>query len=276
MVKIKKQKVRSRKKRISFPQRPPIRLKTIISFLIAILVLGGIGVGLLRLKYMFVDSGHFMIKGVDIKLYDETGSLRHLSVNEIGGEAIVGTNIFFTDLKALKEKIEVAHPEFKDIVIRRLLPNKLIVQGNLRKAIAQIRSDRYYLVDEEGVLLPDVKNFPDPDLPIIAGIGINLARISTSKFSNFEREKINKALGLIIEMSANEDLSGYRLKLVDIVDPGNVSFFFESANVEIKIGNSDFRNRLALLSTLLDQIGSDIDKFKYIDLRFEDPILGPR
>lgn len=276
MVKIKRQKVHSRKKRISFSQRPSFRFKTIASFLIAVVVLAGIGIALIRLKYMFVDSGHFMIKGMDIKLYDESGSLRHLSLSEIGGEEIVGTNIFLTDLKALKEKIEIAHPEFKDIVIRRLLPNKLIVQGSLRKAIAQIRSDRYYLIDEEGILLPDVKNFPEPELPIIAGIGINLAKASTSKFSKFEKEKINKALGLIIEMSANEDLSGYRLKLVDITDPGNVSFFFESANVEIKIGNSDFSNRLTLLSTLLDQIGPDIDKFKYIDLRFEDPILSPR
>ena len=46
--------------------------------------------------------------------------------------------------------------------------------------------------------------------------------------------------------------------------------------MEIKIGKSDFRERLKVLSTVFEQLGSDIDKFNYIDLRFEDPIIGPR
>ena len=180
------------------------------------------------------------------------------------------------DLNDLKQRIEVSHPEFKDIVVRRLLPNKLIAEANLRRAIAQLRSDRYYFVDEEGVLLPEVVNFPDPDLPIITGIGVNLARLQTSKFSDFEKQKLDKALGLITEMNAIEQLQERKLKSVDITDPGNLSFFLAEANVEIKIGNADFSNRLSTLVTLLDQLGSEIGSFKYIDLRFEDPIVGPR
>jgi len=30
------------------------------------------------------------------------------------------------------------------------------------------------------------------------------------------------------------------------------------------------------LATVLGQLGSDADNFRYIDLRFEDPIIGPR
>jgi len=282
MVKIKKQKVRFRKKKREpaspkkKPQRFRIRLKDMGKFLVTILVVGGIGFGFVSLKYMFVDAGYFMIKGVDIKLYDEKGTLQNISLDEVFDEDIVGTNIFFLDLNKLKERIELLHPEFKGILIRRLLPNKLIVQGSLRKAIAQIRSDRYYLVDDEGVLLPNIKNFPDRQLPIITGIGINLAKASRADFSEFEKDKLDKALEVINEASANESLSGYKLKVVDVTDPGNVSFFLTSANIEIKIGNSDFQNRLEVLSTVLEQMNSDIDSFKYIDLRFEDPIIGPR
>ena len=71
-------------------------------------------------------------------------------------------------------------------------------------------------------------------------------------------------------------MAAYILKVVDIADPGNLSFFFDDVNIEIKIGNEDFRNRLDVLVTVLEQISMDIDKFKYIDLRFEDPIIGPR
>ncbi len=279
MVKIKKQKVRFRKKKNiapKSPKRPRAQFKAVLKFFLIVLVVGGIGIGFVTFKYMFVDAGYFMIKGIEIKLYDEKQTLQNISPDEVLDEEIVGTNIFFLNLSALKERIEFLHPEFKDVVIRRLLPNKLIVHGRLRKAIAQIHSDRYYLVDDEGMILPNVKNFPEADLPIIAGIGINLAKTSRTDFSKFQKDKFDKALELINETSINEELKEYKLKVIDVTDLGNVSFFLTSANIEIKIGNTDFRKRLEVLSTVLEQMDSDIDSFKYIDLRFEDPIIGPR
>lgn len=275
MVKLKKQKVRPRKKLV-FPKSTP-HFKSVVKFLILLLVLAGIGASLARIKYMFIDSDYFMVKTIDVKLHGEDALLRSFSLGEVTDEVTSTRNIFFIDLDTLKEKMEVSHREFKDIVVRRLLPNKLVVYANLRNAIAQIRSDRYYLVDKEGVLLPDVKNFPDPDLPIIAGIGINLAKVpSVSNFTKFEREKLDRALGLIKDIDSIEGLSRHRLKMVDVTDPGNVSFFLVESNIEIKIGYTDFHDRLLVLVTVLEQLGSDIDEFKYIDLRFEDPIIGPQ
>ncbi len=279
MVKVKKQKVRFRKKKkdpVRNSKKISAQFKDIARFFIIALVVGVIGFGFVRLKYMFVDVGYFIIKGVDIKMYDEKGNLQNISLDRVLDKKIVGTNIFFLDLNELKEEIGLLHPEFKKIVLRRLLPNKLIVQGELRKSIAQIRSDRYYLVDDEGVVLPNVKNFPDKNLPIITGLGINLAKTSNITFSKFQKDKLDKAIELINEMTNNRELSEYKLKVVDVTDPGNVSFFLTSANIEIKIGNTDFRGRLEIFSTVLEQMNSDIDSFKYIDLRFEDPIIGPR
>ena len=277
MVKLKKQKVRLRKKK-TMPlssKKPDIDVKKILKFLLAVFIVASVGLGFVRLKYMLTDSGSFIVKGIDVRLHDEYDTVRNVPIDDISQE-VMGTNIFFTDLNALKEKIESAHPEFKDILIRRLLPNKLIVNAVERKRVAQIQSDRYYFVDEEGILLPNVKNFPETDFPIITGLGINLAKLPSSKFSDFERENLNKALGLLKEIKSNERLSQYKIKIIDITDPGNISFLLEAFNVEIKIGNTDFHNRLLILSTLFDQIESDMSKFKYIDLRFEDPILGPR
>jgi len=279
MVKVKKQKVRFRKKKkdpVRNSKKISAQFKDIARFFIIALVVGVIGFGFVRLKYMFVDVGYFIIKGVDIKMYDEKGNLQNISLDRVLDKKIVGTNIFFLDLNELKEEIGLLRPEFKKIVLRRLLPNKLIVQGELRKSIAQIRSDRYYLVDDEGVVLPNVKNFPDKNLPIITGLGINLAKTSNITFSKFQKDKLDKAIELINEMTNNRELSEYKLKVVDVTDPGNVSFFLTSANIEIKIGNTDFRGRLEIFSTVLEQMNSDIDSFKYIDLRFEDPIIGPR
>lgn len=278
MVKLKKQKVSSRKKKTetTLLRRFAGRFRIIVKFIIAALLVGGIGLSFVSIKHAFLETGYFIVKGVELELYGETRYLRSSSLTGFNDKNIVGVNIFFIDLKAFKEEIELAHPEFKDVIVRRLLPNKLIVRARMRKAVAQIRSDRYYPVDAKGVLLPDVKNFPDSELPLIIGISANPAKIQRANFGNFDGEKIAKALDIIKEMREREELSKYKLKSVDATDPGNFSFFLERSNVEIKIGNSDFKNRLSTLATVLEQLGSDIDKFKYIDLRFEDPIIGPR
>jgi len=277
MVKVRKQKVRFRKKNRRLSQgRSSLHIKAVGRFLVTLLLLGVIGAGLARLKYMFVDSDYFMVKEINIQLYDDKGASRESSLQDIDDGQIIGASIFLIDLKDLKEKIEAQHPEFKDVVVRRVLPDKLLVGGTLRKVLAQIRSDRYYFVDEDGILLPDIKNFPDKDLPIITGIGINLAKVQNANLNKFEKDRLKKALGLIKEIDSVEGLQEFNLKVVDITDPGNLSFWFEAVNVEVKIGNADFGARLKVLATVFDQIGSDSDKFKYIDLRFEDPIIGPR
>jgi len=276
MVKVKKQKIRARNKNSIFQGKKTLGIKTAVKYFISLALLAAIGLGIVRLKYMFVDSDHFLVQSVDVKIYDETGTLRNLPLKEVGEDKVVGANILFVDLGAMKDKIEVSHPEFKDIIVRRLLPNMLVVEGTLRKAVAQIRSDRYYPIDKEGVVLPDVVNFPSPDLPIITGIGINLAKISNARLSEFEAQKLNNALELINDIAANDELKDRGLKVVDVTDPGNLTFSMSTVNIEIKIGNSDFENRLNVLATVIDQLGRDINNFKYIDLRFEDPIMGPK
>jgi cell division septal protein FtsQ len=276
MVNLKKQKVYFRRKKVDLLQKLHLNFKTIVKFLVLVLLVGGIGFILVSFKYLFLETGYFIVKGIDVKLFDDAGSLRILSFKEIGDIKIVGMNIFSINLDALRKDVEVSHPEFKDVVVRRILPNKLVVQAKLRKAIAQIRSDRYYFIDEEGILLPEVKNFPEPLLPIVTGIGTNLAKVKFSSFGKSDKEKIEKALFIIKEMKLIEGLSKYKLNSVDTTDPGNYSVFLEESNVEIKMGNSDFNSRLKVLATVLKQIGEDIDQFKYIDLRFEDPIIGPR
>ena len=77
-------------------------------------------------------------------------------------------------------------------------------------------------------------------------------------------------------ISRNKKLSKFKLKNIDVTDIRNISFYFDAENVEIKIGDNEFNKRLDALGTVLEQLGQDIGRVKYIDLRFEDPIVGPR
>jgi len=275
MVKIKKQKVHPhRKKRESQPTKKR-NFKGVFKFIFWTILVACIGVGIVMFQYMFVDSDLFNVKGLDVRFYDQKNMLRRVSFSDIEDKDVMGTNVFLVNLKSFKERIAAAHPELRDIVVRRALPNRLIVQARQRVPVAQVYGDRPYFIDKDGVFLPYAKDSSDEEMiPIITGI-----RASPSRGGSAQKEKIDKALFLIETASANQKLSKYKIKKIDITDSRNISFFFNAADaekVEIKIGEGEFTKRLEVLSTVLEQLGGDIQRVKYIDLRFEDPIVGPR
>ena len=132
-----------------------------------------------------------------------------------------------------------------------------------------------YFIDKEGVLLAYSADYENEDVPLISGIRI--AGISRS--SGMQKERINKALALIDALSHNNRLTRCKIKTIDITDSRSISFFLSAIDadkLEIKIGDGEFVKRLDVLATVLQQLGQDIGRVKYIDLRFEDPIVGPK
>ena len=276
MVKIRKQKTHPHRKRNNLSTKVSKNFRIIFKFILAIIIVSGIGASLAVLKFMLMDSYCFNIRWIYVRFYGEANSLKHIPLGNISDNNVIGTSIFLVDLRRLKDEIELQHPEFKDIVIRRALPNRLVVQAKKRLPLAQIRADRVYLLDEEGVFLTDIKNFAADTTPMILGIDIKASRLARPKLNPSQQQKADKALSLVTALSVNKKLARYRLKRIDVTDSRNISFFLDMANVELKIGDFDFANRLNMLATVLEQLDEDIDRVKYIDLRFEDPIVGPR
>lgn len=275
MVKIRRQKVHPhRKKRESQPAKKR-NFKGVFKFIFWTVLVACIGTGIVMFQYMFVDSDLFNVKSLDVRFYDQKNVLRRVNFSDIEDKNVLGTNVFLVDLKSFKERIAEAHPELRDIVVRRALPNRLIVQARQRVSVAQVYGDKPYFIDKDGVFLPYAKDSIDEEMiPIITGI-----RPSPTRGGLAQKEKIDKALFLIEAASANQKLSKYKIKKIDITDSRNISFFFnarDAEKVEIKIGEGEFTKRLEELSTVLEQLGGDIQRVKYIDLRFEDPIVGPR
>lgn len=274
MVKMKRQKIHAHKKKKDAPRPAKKRnTKGILKFILWTLVLAGVGAGVVAFQYMFADSDCFNVKGLDVRLYDENNVLRKAGFGDIGEKDVMGANIFLVDLNDFKDRIEAKHPELRDIVVRRALPNRLVVQARKRVPVAQIYGDRLYLIDKNGIFLTETKTNGD-DIPLISGL-----KASPKRPHLAQKENIDKALFLIRAVSENKKLSAYKIKKIDMADSRNISFFLnahDAEKVEIKMGGGDFTKRLDVLATVLEQLGRDIERVKYIDLRFEDPIVGPR
>ena len=275
MVRIKRQKIQPHKKKKETEPRAKRNFKGVFKIILWTVLVACIGVGIVAFQYMFVDSDLFNVKGLDVRFYDDKNVLRRGSSGGIEDKRVLGANIFLVDLNDLKERIEAAHPELRDIVVRRALPDRLIIQARQRLAVAQVYGDRLYSIDKDGVFLPYANNSVEGDIPLISGIRV----AGPARSSAVQKERIKKALFLIDALSVNKKLLMYRIKTVDISDIRNISFFLsakDAEKVEIKIGDGEFNKRLDVLATIMEQLGQDIGRVKYIDLRFEDPIVGPR
>jgi len=275
VVKIKKQKIQPHRKKKETEPRAKRNFKGVFKIILWTILVAVIGTGIVTFQYMFVDSDLFNVKGLDVRFYDDKNVLRREFSGGIEDKHVLGANIFLVDLNDLKKRIESDHPELRDIVIRRALPDRLIVQARQRMAVAQVYGDRLYFIDKDGVFLPYANNPAERNIPLISGIRV----AGPARSSTVQKEKIRKALFLIDALSANKKLSKCQIKTVDIADSRNISFFLsakDAEKVEIKIGDGEFNKRLDVLATILEQLGQDIERVKYIDLRFEDPIVGPR
>lgn len=185
-----------------------------------------------------------------------------------------GENLIGLDLVNVQQVIKRRHPEFKDVRVRRVLPNRVDVVLKRRTPVAQASfASRFVQVDKDLVILPGSAPAPFKNLTVIEGcpipreglyVGVTLSDAGTKRASR---------LAEVIRQS--NILRGHSLSKIDISDPRNVSFWVDG-DIEIRIGNSHFNDRLKILDQTLRTVALDKDRIKYIDLRFDDVVIGPR
>jgi cell division septal protein FtsQ len=187
-------------------------------------------------------------------------------------QMVVGRNIFKLDLSAIRSYMLNNYHELLNLQLTRAFPNTIIAIIALRKPIAELYQEYYYPVDQDGVILSDVKDYPDGKLPIISGIRADLSRqigtITSSK-------RVKKALTLLKALNSSGILGEHTLVEIDISNIRNAIFFLEDG-LEIKIGHENFALRLANLKKVLQNPKLRPADIRYIDLRFKEPVIGPR
>lgn len=184
-------------------------------------------------------------------------------------------NIFEIDIKGIAKSSEASYPDAKDIIVRRALPDKLIIDLNMRKPIALLSDTRYYPVDEEGFMLTNADAGSLKGLPIIAGIDIrNGARFGRN--APVGSKNLKTALDLLREMKKSRFLAEYKVNTIEAGDINNMTFYLQDNLLEIRIGHENFKERLGILRKMLKNPRFALDKIKYIDLRFKDVVVAPR
>ena len=185
-----------------------------------------------------------------------------------------GESLISLDLVAVQEVVKRQHPEYKEARVRRVLPNRIEVLLKRRTPAAQVVfSSRFIQIDRDQVLLPGAPSAPFRNLTVIEGITAPPGRLFVG--SALKDQAALNALKLMDAMRQAQTLRGHSLTRINITDPNNFSLWIDG-QIEIRFGGAHFMERLKILDQTLKRVPLDASKIGYIDLRFDDVVIGPR
>ncbi len=260
------------KKRKRVPEKK-LSLPFLKIFLKALPYLFFVGISFLLYRagdFILFDSGYFTIKNIEAADHEsaQAGSVasRLLDISK-------GNNIFIQDLKELEYAIARMHPELKAIVVQRLLPDTIRIAYEQRKPVCQVQSGYYYLVSDDGVILPHPQAKRQPGLIIISGLKVSGEnRPQSTRFN----DALKRAIDIVMDIQKS-DISSYqdRIAEINIFDIHNPALFLDD-NTRIEIGEYSFKDKAGVLVQILDELESKNRKARAIDLRFDDIVVVPR
>ncbi|MHC6179409.1 cell division protein FtsQ/DivIB [Clostridium sp. JNZ X4-2] len=233
-------------------RRKKRKIKRALIFMVFLLALFFI----LCLKMPYFNIQH-------IKVY---GNKNVLSTDIINRSKInTGNNIFYINLKDAGNSI-LSNPYIKDVVISRKLPTTININVKEREAVFYCENNnKYYVIDENGILLQKIDNINNMHLVKLDGIDYTKTDIGKAIDDKKDERKIKAitALGNIIQ----NNKFPVELTSVDVGDSLDIKAYFD--NMLIKLGseeNMDKKMNKALNILLEEKLNGARG---YIDVRFD-------
>lgn len=237
-----------------------------IKVFIVLLIVGTILAGFKAVINNLCIRPHFNIKSVIIE-----GSSLNTREAARYSNIDLPSNILKIDLKRVSLDIKRVHPELKEVIVLRELPDTLKIILIKREPVAEIEiNNKFYRIDEDAFILSDYSKASDPKLTNI--IGIRRLEVTGNKFVKCKSEKLEEALELLVLLRETQIINNYKVTAIDVSNHRDTTFVIEN-KVKVRLGGKgNFKKALALLKESLPSI--KMDESVYIDLRFGNVITG--
>lgn len=257
----------AKQKKLKKIQMP--KIKKMQWFGMIILIIFIISAWILVTKFL-ENSNYFRLRSVEAR------GAADISLAVIKNEILENhkdKNIFKIDIKAIAGNLEPRYPDAKDIIVKRMLPDKLFVDLSFRKPVALLNNGRNFPVDRDGVILVNRDLLSVGDLPVIKGVDPKYA----GRFrKRCESRNLKAALELIDIIKNTRFLDKYHIRMLDASDMRSLSFILGEGGPIIIIGYENLKERLEALHDTLRDPRLVLDSISYIDVRFKDIAISPK
>ncbi len=215
-------------------------------------------VGLFLLTERFAIPNRFRVASIEVK---GNNFLSEGEIREMLGPAM-GGNLISADLDALRSNL-AASPWVGGAVVRRKLPDTLLVDVTERFPIALAETDQLYVMDASGELIdllgPRTAGF---DLPIIRGLkGVSV---------EVRRDRARRANALLEDLG---DLSA-EVSEISVDRSGDLLVVLRGDGSVLKLAEPPYRKRVLSFLALRQKLRERCPDAEYFDLRFKDRIYA--
>jgi len=192
------------------------------------------------------------------------------------------SNIFKVNLNKISRRLKHEHPDVQRAIVKRVMPNKLLIEILQRHPVAQIvvrphpegNSKRYlYSVNEDGYILANLGTRQNEEIPVIKGAGLNLKRIEVGR--RYNEVNLQCALSFLKVLNKSGFTRRYKVTKIDVTNLRSMSFFIDH-RLEVKIGNKNWDKKVENLGSILQSMNIDYSQDYYMDLRFKDFVFGKK
>ncbi|MCP4653166.1 MAG: FtsQ-type POTRA domain-containing protein [Candidatus Omnitrophica bacterium] len=259
----KKKNTRNKKSKIDF--NPKIFIAIFLIFL-------GIGATFYLGKIIY-ESKVFTVKKIDsnVKLDDDLIA------------SVKGRSLFTVNTSYLYKRISSNNVEYKDVSIVKKFPDTLRIEIVKRVPFAQIKAEKFFLIDRDGVILNSGQRTAFDSL-----IAIELAARSNPlhRGAHIKEKQLDIAFVLMDELVKNRFFKKNPVTLINITSKQALYFNVEalasnsqeeefSVKVKVIVGEDDFAHKLHVFESLINnKIKADLHLVKYIDLRYKKAYIG--
>jgi len=236
----------------------PARVTKILIFY---LVIGFLGWNF----FNFIFSSNFCsIEEVIIKGND------YLSEDEIFSKSQIklGENIFKLDLKKSIDSLK-QEPRIKEVEIKRVIPDKIIISLKERKAAAIVRiGEEYFSSTKEGIVLSKINRSEEGfGLPLVLGLEIDIIKIGEI----IDKPEFRAALESI---NLVEVILPKKFCQVQILSPDDFMICNKDDTLKVRVNRPEaIINKENLLREALEEIERGKLLIEYIDIRFKDSLV---
>ncbi|MBU0650313.1 FtsQ-type POTRA domain-containing protein [bacterium] len=176
--------------------------------------------------------------------------------------------IYNINIQEMKNELK-QNPLVENVVVKRQLPDRIIIDLQERETFALVLfKGKFFEVDVNGILLSAAteNKFKVPVIEGIKGIKeINLG-------SKLDVPKFNKALKVLKEVLTSDVCKYFNIVKINIANIRQVKLYTQD-DIEIQLGNDGVKKKLETLGLLLSEKKTELQKVRYIDLRFGGVII---
>lgn len=194
----------------------------------------------------------------------------YLSENEIFAKSQIklGKNIFKLDLNKVINSLK-EEPWIRELEVKRVIPNKIIISLEERKAAAIVYiGEEYFSSSKEGIVLSKIdKTKREFNLPLILGLKITEIKIG----KKIDETEFRTALEII---NSAEVILPKKFCIIKILAPDDFMICNEDDTLKVRVNKpEEIINKEKLLREALEKIENEKLLVEYIDMSFKDSLI---